>query len=142
MRMEQRLSGGPFDADRLLYSMELSKLGVRSEFVPPRFKSYEVIEVNHDVTGRCGWPENLDESIDGDTVTVSEVDGHVGQVLTGGDALAGGYLEPSMHPVDGNLLTPCQDYLPKRPGSTSLPSLRRTLCVADEPSLLIEEELE
>lgn len=52
MRVEKRLAGGAFGADRRLDSVELAELGVGCESVPPRFEGRKVFEVNHEVTGR------------------------------------------------------------------------------------------
>ena len=102
--VKERLLSGPFDFDRVLDSLEFSEPFLGGKSLPPRFEGGEVVEVNHEVTRSCGWPEDLKEAVVCDAVAVPEVKRHVGKVLTSGRSLTSDNVEPSVHPVDAFLL--------------------------------------
>jgi hypothetical protein len=97
--VKEGLLGCSFDSDRVLDSLEFSKLPVRGQSTPPRLESGEVVEVNHDVTRRRRWPKDLNETVTRHAVAIPEVQRHVGEVLAGGRSLTADHVEPSMHPV-------------------------------------------
>ena len=75
--MKQRLLTRTLNRDGVLGGLNRSELDIRAERLPPGLKRVEIIEVDHQVTRPLGRPKHLDETITGDTVTISKKSGHL-----------------------------------------------------------------